>query len=228
MSNDSPASDTEMKHAEDRVSLTIDREMYEELRDRGCYIGEDMHGTPVHISEDFRSVTGRDTKEDDPHPGAWSPVFEVDDSASQLDETKPVADSRSKKTLLEATTGDLIQVRKVHSGMWKTPEKFEVTGRTNTYFGPVLKLKAPDDYEGEQHGYELTCPGPDSHPLVWKAVTDPDGFVQSRSKVAKVSVEIFNVAGYDFCDQCGDPIKDPMHRSLAMTGQCPGGMNNAE
>lgn len=216
--------DRDTEAGESRVSVTITREMYEEMRGTGAFIGEDPTGQPVHLSEDFRSV-GPAASES--HVDAWGPVFEVDDHANDLDTTDTLADPNSKRALLRGESGDILEVAEVHKGMRRIPEKFEVAGRSNTYYGPILKLQVPEaeDYDGDQHGYRLTCPGPDSRPILWRAVTDPEGFVQSRTKIAKVSVEITNLSGYDVCEQCEEPIQDPMHRSLAKLGECPGGLN---
>lgn len=212
---------------EDRVRVTITREMYDELRDTGSYLGADPSGQRVYLFEDFTTVgpnRGHDSAVD-----AWGPIFEIDDRASDLDSLETVADNDSKTVLLRGEHGDRIRVTEVHTGMWRIPEYFEVAKRKNTYHGPVLDLKVPDDYDGEyanDHAYQLTCPGKDSHPILWRAVTDAEGRPQSRSKISKVSVEIHNLSGYDICGQCEEPIQDPMHRRLAQVGQCPGGMND--
>jgi hypothetical protein len=221
--------ETAADEQQERVQVTITREMYEDLRDSGCYIGEDPNGQSVHLSEDFPSLGPSSTES---HVDAWGPVFDIDDRASDLDSTDPVADHDSKTVLTRGETGDRIRVTEVHRGMRRIPEQFEVAKRTNTYFGPALALTVPDDYHGDHadsdHGYRLTCPGPDSHALLWRSVTDPEGFVYSRAKIAKVSVEISKLSGYDVCEQCEEPIQDPMHRTLAKLGECPGGMNDAD
>lgn len=203
---------------EEPIKVTITRDMYEELRDSGYYHGEDRHGHEVRLSEDFQTV-GK-SKSEGPGDPTWKPLFPVTDD-SDIDTTETVASHDSKSTLLEAMPDDLIQVTKVHEGMRNIPEKYRVIRRTNTYYGPTLRLK-PHDWDGTEHVYELTCPDHRSRLVLWRAVTDEEGFVQSWSKVAKVSTEIFNVAQYDICEGCGEPIKTPMHRSLALMGQCNG------
>lgn len=203
------------------VHFTLDRELYERLLEEPFVIEENYKGQRIHISEDFRSVApGEHRNELD----AWGPVF---DTGSELDSTKCVASPSSKTALLEGCAKDTIRITEVVSGMRAIPERFKIVRRTNTYFGPQLWLQAPDDYDGPNaQAFRLTCPGPDSHPVLWKGVTSDNGGIHSWSKVAKVQVEIFNVAGYDMCESCGEPIKSPMHRSAAMMGACNGGFSD--
>lgn len=205
------------------TNVTIDREMYEELREKSSYIGEDPHGVNVHLSEDFRSLGKVKHPDDTPKMDAWAPLFPANDD--EVDQTDTVTDHASKTVLLEATTDDIVEITDVHSGMRRVPEKMRVVRRTNTYHGPSIRLIPPEDWPGDRTNYELTCPDRFSRLVLWRAVTDHEGFIHKWTKVARVSAEIRNVAGYDFCEACGEPIKDPMHRSLALTGQCPGGMN---
>lgn len=207
-----------------RTNVEITREMYDEMRDQGFYIGQDPHGVKVHLSENYQSVGRVKLEEDKPDWDTWGPIFPLGDD-DDIDETKPVTEHSSKNVMLEATTDDIIQITGVHAGMRRVPEKMKVVRRTNTYHGPVIRLYPPDDWPGEQTNYELTCPDRFSRLVLWKAVTDHEGYIQQWIKVARVSAEIFQVAGYDFCEGCDEPIKDPMHRSMAMIGQCQGGFN---
>lgn len=206
-------------NGEESLSVTINREMYDDLREKGYYIGEDDGGTRVHLHEDFTSVGPSGDEHD-----TWGPVFPIEDAASDIDRDETVADHRSKKALLRAEPEATLQVTAVHAGMQRIPEKLVVVRRSNTYYGPKIHLRAAIEDDSDADGFLLTCPGPDSHPILWRSVTDSEGFVHTRSKVAKVSVEVFNVAGYDVCEQCEEPITDPLHRALAAAGQCPGGV----
>lgn len=203
---------------ESTFTATINREMYEELRAKGHYIGEDSHGTPVHLREDYRSV-GK--LKDDPPNNTWGPLFPVNDE-SDIDRSETATDHQSRRVMLEAVPNDIVQITSVHEGMHRIPEKFEVVKRTNTYHGPSIQLLPEDTDEWGRRTYELTCPDRFSQLILWRAVTDTEGFIYNWSKIAKISAEIFNVAKYDICEGCGEPIKDPMHRSLAMIGQCNG------
>lgn len=214
----------------DRESSTvvkIDREMYEGLRDKGHYIGEDPHGVNVHLQEDYRTIGRVKSEEDSPDWETWGPMFPLRDD-DDLDETKPVTEHSSKNVMLEATTDDIVGIENVHAGMHRVPEKMRVVRRTNTYHGPAIRLIPPEDWPGERTNYELTCPDRYSNLVLWKAVTDHEGYIQKWVKIARVTAEIFNVAGYDICASCEEPIKDPMHRSMAMLGQCNGGFNDGE
>lgn len=226
MTPDSTSSET-TDRSDDEIMIVIDREMYETLRSQGFYSGEDAHGTRVHITEDYRTVGSIKTKDESPAPGAWEPLFPIEDD-DEIPGTKPKHDSDSKTTMLEAVPNDTIQITAVHAGMHTIPEKLRVVWRTNTYCGPVLRLAPTEEWDGEDTSYELTCPDRYSHLVLWRAVTDADDFVQSFTKVARVSAEIFNVSGYDICEGCGEPITDPMHRGLAMMGQCNGQFRGGE
>lgn len=216
-----------LEQQESTVHVTIDREMYERLRDVGFYIGDDPYGVDVHLSEDFQSVGRTKSPEDSPEWDTWAPIFPLEDD-DEIDQTETTTAHSSKNVLLEATPDDVVRIVDVHEGMWRVPEKMRVVRRTNTYHGPSITLMPPEDWVGERTNYELTCPDKFSDLVLWKAVTDHEGFIQKWTKVARVTAEIFNVAGYDFCEECGDPIKDPMHRSMAMMGMCPGGMNETD
>lgn len=205
-------------------AVTVTREMYEELRDKGSYIGEDLHGVKVHLSEDYRSVGRVKSEEDSPDWDTWAPLFPIKDD-DDIDETEPVTEASSKSVMLEGTPDDIIKINEVHAGMRRVPEKMKVVRRTNTYHGPAIRLMPPEDWVGERTNYELTCPDRFSRLVLWKAVTDHEGYIQKWTKIARVTAEIFNVAGYDICESCEEPIKDPMHRSMAMIGQCQGGFN---
>lgn len=209
---------------ESHISVEIDREMYEELRTEGCSIGEDPYGVKVHISENYRSVQGREDGDVSEEMDAWAPMFPVEDE-SDLDRTETQTGHRSKTVMLEGVPKDTIKITEVHEGMHRIPEKLQIGRRTNTYYGPTLKLWPTDDWDGEDHVFELTCPDRFSHLILWRGVTDDEGYVYNWAKVSKVSAEIFNVDGYDICEGCGEPIKDPMHRSMALFGQCQGGFN---
>lgn len=211
---------------ETRRSVTIDREMYEEMRSKSFYIGEDPLGVKVHLTEDYRTVR-RGGDWEDTGKNAWGPLFPIEDD-DDVDQTEPKTEHRSKNVMLEAAADDIVQITTVHAGMRRVPEKMRVVRRTNTYYGPVVKLIPPEDWEGERTNYELTCPDHQSRLVLWKAVTDHEGYIQSWAKVARVSAEIFNVSAYDICGECGEPIKDPMHRSMAAMGQCPGGFNEGD
>lgn len=209
-----------------RTSVEINRDMYEELRDKGSYIGEDPYGVKVHLSEDYRSI-GRVKPEDDcPDWDTWGPIFPLDDD-DDLYETEPTADNSSKKVLLNATPDDRIQITAVHAGMRRVPEQMRVVSRTNTYYGPAIRLIPPEDWVGERTNFMLTCPDRYSRLVLWKAVTDHEGYIHRYLKIARVSAEIFQVAQYDICEGCEEPIKDPMHRSMAMFGRCTGGFNDS-
>lgn len=206
---------------ETTVTVDITREMYEEMMDKGSYIGEDPYGVEVHLREDFASI-GPKHPDESPSPDTWGPVFPVSDP-SEPDRDENVADASSRKALLETEHGDTIAVTEVHSGARRIPEQLEVAQRTNTYFGPKIDLKADEEFEGDVHGWTLICPDWKSHAVLWKAVTDHDNFVQDRIRYATVSVDLRDVTQYDICESCGEPIRDPFHRSMAIIGACSGG-----
>jgi hypothetical protein len=213
----------EQEVKEPEVTISITREMYEEMRNNGFYIGGDMHGTDVHISDEFSGITRQD---DLNNVDAWGPVFGADDPTTAAGTENPTEHS-SKTVMLEAEPKDLIEITEVHTGCRSIPEILKVVRRTNTYFGPDLRLVEKDhEFDGQEGGWRLTSPGPQSHLLLWKAVTDSEGYVQARTRYSTVSADINKVAAYDFCEQCGEPIKSPMHRSMAMLGQCNGGFND--
>lgn len=221
-------SDTEHSRARqtrDGIHITIDREMYEELRDRGSWIGEDDNGDTVHLSEDYQSVGRVKSPEETPDMDAWGPLFPVGDDAN-IQGTEPVADPDSRKVMLEACHGDVIDVTAVHAGMHLLPERMEVIKRANTYHGPVLRLRPADADSDDLEAYELTCPDNQSHLVLWRLVTDEAGGIQTQTKVATISAQIRNVAGYDICESCDEPIKSPMHRSAALLGACNGGFSD--
>lgn len=212
---------------ESTVHVTINREMYERLRDRGFYIGEDEHGSNVHLNEEYRSVGRVKSEEDCPDWDTWAPLFPLKDD-DEINQTETATEHSSKNVMLEATTDDLVRITDVHAGMRRVPEQMRVVRRTNTYHGPSIRLIPPEDWVGERTNYELTCPDKFSQLVLWKAVTDHEGYIQKWVKIARVTAEIFQVAGYDICAQCEEPIKDPMHRSMSMMGHCQGGFNDAE
>lgn len=205
------------------ITIHITREMYEDLHDKGCYIGEDPQGVNVHLSEDYRTIRQGSADSDD--LDAWGPVFGARDP-SEVDGTETVADGKSKSVMLEAEHGDTVEITDVHTGCRRVPEQMEVIDRTNTYYGPWIGLKAKRGFEGQELGWRLTCPDAQSHLVLWKTVTDSDDYIQTRVRYSTVSAKIRNVSGYDICGGCGEPIKDPMHRSMAMLGQCRGGVDD--
>lgn len=209
------------------VTIHITREMYEQLRDKGHYIGEDPMGVDVHLSEDYQTLSRVKPEDDKPDWNTWGPMFPLEDDDA-IQRTEPKTEHKSKTVMLEATHDDTIRITAVHAGMRKIPELMRVVKRTNAYYGPAIRLIPPEDWEGERTNYLLTCPDRFSQLVLWKAVTDHEGYIQTYLKIARVSAKIEQVAGYDFCEGCGEPIKDPMHRSLALLGQCPGGMNDSE
>lgn len=209
------------------ITIHITREMYEQLRDKGCYIGEDPQGVDVHLSEDYQTLSKVKPEEDKPDWNVWGPMFPLEDD-DELQRTKPKADADSKTVLLEATTDDKVRLTAVHAGNSRVPELMRVVRRTNTFYGPVIRLIPPEDWVGERTNYLLTCPDRYSDPVLWKAVIDHEGYIQTYLKIARVSAKIEKVAGYDFCEGCGEPIKDPMHRSMALLGHCRGGFNESE
>lgn len=213
--------DLQRRTSQGTAMVTMTAEMYEELRKHGKYSGEDALGRPVSITDDRQTIGPKEIPEMGSQD-AWGPLFTGVKDGSELDKTEPVANYRTKTALLEATTGDELIITEIHEGARHIPEEFEVSSRTNTFYGPTLDVRPTDNHDREQHGWEITCPGPQSHAILWKPVVDDEGHIQTRVKLAKVSLRIYNVAGYDLCPDCGEPIKDPMHRSVSMLGQCPG------
>lgn len=203
--------------------VTLTAEMWEALRREGQYRGEDALGRKVSIREDIGSNRGSfpDTK-----TNAWGPIFDAEDPGDPHG-TECVASSRDKDVMLRAEPKDIVEITTVHSGARRIPERLKVVKRTNTFHGPVIKCQKADedDFGGQEHGWELTIPGPKSHMVLWKAVVDTEGYVHTRIRYSTVSATIRNVAAYDICKQCGEPIKDPMHRSVALFGDCSGGWN---
>lgn len=211
------------RSAESAQFITLTAEMWEELRRTGKYRGEDAVGQRVSIREDIGSVRGRSKTPEN----AWGPLFNVDDPG-EADDNECVASSQDKDVMLRAEPKDIIEITSVHSGARRIPERLKVVRRTNTFHGPVINASAADEFDGQEHNWEFTIPGPKSHIVLWKAVTNHDGFVQTRVRYSTVSATIRNVAAYDVCKQCGEPIKDPMHRSAALFGHCSGGWNEEE
>lgn len=209
------------------ITIHITREMYEQLRDKGHYIGEDPHGVDVHLSEDYRTLSRVKPEDDRPDWNTWGPMFPLEDDDA-IQQTKPKTETKSKTVMLEATADDKVRITAVHEGNRKVPELMRVVRRSNTYHGPVIRLIPPEDWVGERTNYLLTCPDRFSRLVLWKAVTDHEGYIQTYLKIARVSAKIEKIAGYDFCGQCGEPIKDPIHRSMALVGQCPGGFDEGE
>lgn len=134
--------------------------------------------------------------------------------------TKPATDARSKQVMLRAEYRDTVEVTAWVSGGrgdgW--PDEYTVTERKTTYFGPVLTLHAAVD--GEDQQYRLTCPGPDTQLVLWKALLDNEGFIKSYHPIAEVRAKIVDVEQYFVCDHCGEPIQTAWHERLSAFGEC--------
>lgn len=130
----------------------------------------------------------------------------------------PVTGYESKLVMLRAERHDEIVIEDTverirHVG--QIPDRAVVAQRTNTYFGPKLKL-----YSGNVN-YLLTAPGPDSHLLLWVADTNVDGFRQGWHELAEVKANLADdLPNYDLCPYCGEPLKTLEHEQLAATGDC--------
>lgn len=114
---------------------------------------------------------------------------------SQLTPTKPKADYESKTVMLRGETGDTVDV----DGFGE----FEIVQRTNTFFGPKLRLRSDDG------GAMLTAPGPASELMLWFY------HGEQLERQGEVSAELVDEKQYDIC-ACGEPIKNSRHQQLAL------------
>lgn len=134
--------------------------------------------------------------------------------------TEPVADSRSKQVMLRAERHDTVEIVGWESPgpgeNW--PHEFTVAKRNETYYGPCLVLHA--EVDGEDQNYRLTCPGPNTHLLLWASLTDNEGFRHSWHPIAEVRATIADVEQYNICDHCGEPLRNQWHERLSAIGAC--------
>jgi hypothetical protein len=135
---------------------------------------------------------------------------------------RPSTTALSKRVMLDAERHDEVTITRALRGVTEVPEELTVIQRTDTYFGPKLMLHA--EVDGEDQNWLLTCPGPQSQLILWKAVTGKHH--QWRSSwipVSEVRAKISGVEQYRICDHCGEPLRDLWHERLAVFGLCEGG-----
>lgn len=131
---------------------------------------------------------------------------------------KPLTDYDSKTVMLRAERKDEVKITEVVRQLESKghpPSEFTVLERTNTYFGPELLLEA------EETNYLLTAPGPNTYLVLWKESTEDRDFRTGWTQIAEVKAEIAETPQYEFCTQCGNPIRSVQHERLASLGQCP-------
>jgi len=120
---------------------------------------------------------------------------------------EPVSDYDTKTALMVASHEDVLEVDG-HGEM-------TVTKRTDTYYGPNIKMTDGKD------GYLLVPSGFANDPELWRAVTDGDGFVQGYDHIDNVAVEIAEVGDAPQCE-CGELLKTQREKREAFIGGvCP-------
>lgn len=107
----------------------------------------------------------------------------------------------SKRVMLRAEHTDYIDV--------ETLGECEVIQRTNTYFGPKLRIE-PVEPEGSDQ-YLLHSPGPNSE----LQLSASDG-----TPLRTVGAQLSSTKQYDICSHCGEPLKTIDHRRQSMIGAC--------
>ena len=155
---------------------------------------------------------------DSPNPGAGNENLSKDDERARRRRVGPDTDENSISVILRAERKDSIQLKNVVQELREEeyiPSIYEVRERTDTFYGPELLLRANDST------YRLTAPGPDSQLYLWKGVTDNRGYLKEWARIAEVMAEICTTPQYEFCDQCGKPIRSLDHERFARIGQCP-------
>lgn len=134
--------------------------------------------------------------------------------------SEPVTEYPSKMVMLRGERHDNVTISEVVDRInhhhHQLPQELTVIQRTDTYYGPELKLNSTSN-----SNYLLTAPGPDSHLLLWEANTGNQGKVQKWTKVAEVKADFANEQPqYDICPYCGDPLKTLEHERQSAVGQC--------
>jgi len=120
---------------------------------------------------------------------------------------RPVSDYDTKTALMVASHEDVLAV----DGYGE----MSVTKRTDTYYGPNIKLTDGDD------NYLLVPAGFADDPELWRAVTDEDGFVEGYDQIDNVGVEVAEVANPPQCE-CGELLESQREKREAfIAGVCP-------
>lgn len=105
----------------------------------------------------------------------------------------------SKQVMMRAEHRDEINV--------ETLGVCEVIQRTETYYGPKLRIEVSES--GEQ--YILHAPGPNSE----LQLSAP-----GREPLRTVSADLVGTKQYDICPACGEPLKTIEHRRQSHIGAC--------
>jgi hypothetical protein len=101
-------------------------------------------------------------------------------------------------------------------GSRSIPDSAAIVKRSNPYFGPKILLHC----DGEN--YLLTAPGPESELLLWYPEFDEKGNRCGWGKLAEIKARLSdNLPSYDFCPECGDPLRTLKHEQQAEVGCCP-------
>jgi hypothetical protein len=133
----------------------------------------------------------------------------------------PVTHTGSKTVMLRAERDDEIEILQVVRGARNVPEESTVLRRTDAYFGPQLLLHA--DVDGADQNWQLTCPGPNTHLILWKANTAKDGeWRDGWVPLSEVKAKLAAVEQYRMCDVCDRPIRGMWHARLSAVEACEG------
>jgi hypothetical protein len=119
----------------------------------------------------------------------------------------------TKRVFMRAEREDRIIITDVveNSGGENIPDTATVVQRNNTYYGPKLRIEAPD--KSEQ--YLLTAPGPQTQAIFWcRSGSD-------WQEVAEVCLDFDgSVPQYDICLHCGEPLSTIAHQRRSVIGAC--------
>lgn len=138
----------------------------------------------------------------------------------KMDDSAPTTENISKSLMIKATRGDEISITDVVEHIepqFEIPEQLEMVRRTDTYYGPKLEAKSDDA------SYLITAPGPNVQLLLWKAVTDDEGYLIKWDQIGEIKADFTDeIPQYDICQKCGEPIKNVEHERLAAFDSCSG------
>lgn len=119
----------------------------------------------------------------------------------------------TKRVFMRAERDDKLRITDVieNIGEKSIPNTATVIQRNETYYGPKLRIEAPDGPEQ----YLLTAPGPETQAILWsKSGSD-------WREIAEVCLDFDeSTPQYDICLHCNEPLSTVAHQRRSVIGAC--------